>query len=205
MFILGITGGIGTGKSTVSRMLSAVGLSVIDADQISHDVTADGGRALPDIRELLGDSVFSTDGELYRPQVAGLIFQNHRLLDRYSYLVHRHIFAEIEARLAELEKDKVKACVLDVPIPVKEGFLDRCSYVIAIETAYDLRMQRLIDRGMELEDAKRRIQSQLLPESYRDIANMVLENNGTEEELYEKLKINVFPLFATRGIRLQVK
>jgi dephospho-CoA kinase len=202
MFILGVTGGIGTGKTTVASLLRSVGVQVIDADRIAHELTNTKGETPERIAAALGDDTVREDGSLDRQRVAELAFTNKRVLDTLSAIVHEEVVRVMDAQIEEARKKKVKVIALDVPIPVKRGFLDVADEVWAIAADDDTRILRLLKRGMDEKEAKRRIAVQMTREEYRDLAHVEIENNGSLIDLEEKVFSRLREALSERGISL---
>lgn len=202
MFILGVTGGIGTGKTTVASLLRSVGVQVIDADRIAHELTNTKGETPERIAAALGDDTVREDGSLDRQRVAELAFTNKRVLDTLSAIVHEEVVRVMDAQIEEARKKKVKVIALDVPIPVKRGFLDVADEVWAIAADDDTRIARLLKRGMDEKEAKRRIAVQMTREEYRDLAHVEIENNGSLIDLEEKVFSRLREALSERGISL---
>ncbi len=202
MFILGVTGGIGTGKTTVASLLRSVGVQVIDADRIAHELTNTKGETPERIAAALGDDTVREDGSLDRQRVAELAFTNKRVLDTLSAIVHEEVVRVMDAQIEEARKKKVKVIALDVPIPVKRGFLDVADEVWAIAADDDTRIARLLKRGMDEKEAKRRIAVQMTREEYRDLAHVEIENNGSLINLEEKVFSRLREALSERGISL---
>lgn len=160
MYIIGLTGGIASGKSTVAGMLRDLGAAVVDADQVSRALTASGGEALPAIREAFGDSVF--DGrKLNRRALADRIFADETARQKLNGLMHPRIFAGVQAELHALAKAGIPVAVVDMPLLVDAGF-DR--YVDALWVCTlpeDLQLSRLMARnGLPRDEALARLRSQ---------------------------------------------
>ncbi|HHX19052.1 MAG TPA: dephospho-CoA kinase [Clostridiaceae bacterium] len=202
MFVLGITGGIGTGKSVVASICRAAGIQVIDADDIAHELTDRASNTTARIAEVLGSDLIDDSGALLRGKMADLAFTNKRALDALSAIVHEDVVAAVDTRLKEAEKKKVKAVVLDAPIPVERGFIDHADQIWAITANENVRLERLRKRGMSDADALRRMRVQMSPEQYRKIAHFEIENNGTLLELEEKVHKLLRQEFGLRGIPL---
>jgi len=201
MFVIGITGGIGTGKTKVADIFRSRGARVLDADEISREVTGVGGAALPEIRSLLGNKAVDSDFSMNRKYVASLVFSDRTKLDQLSKIIHRHVLDQIAVEL-EAEREKgTKLIILDVPIPVRRGFLDLCNQVWVVSTDENIRLDRLIARGMDIEDAKRRMSMQMTREEYEDIADIVICNDGTEEDLLREVE-HIAAQLHERGIRI---
>ena len=202
MFVLGITGGIGCGKSTVSGYFRDRGVMVLDADEISRQVTDVGGVALPEIAELLGPRAITVQGALNRKYVASLVFSEKKKLDKLSSIIHRYVLSTIAEEIAKAAEKKVKLVVLDVPIPVRHGFVDVCNQIWVVSTRDDIRLERLVLRGMDRDDARKRMAMQMTREEYEELADIVLENDGTIDELIEKVEKAVVQELNERGIRI---
>ncbi|HHW93233.1 MAG TPA: dephospho-CoA kinase [Clostridiaceae bacterium] len=202
MFVLGITGGIGTGKSVVASICRAAGIQVLDADAIAHELTDRASDTTARIADVLGADLIDENGALIRDKMADLAFTDKRALDTLSAIVHEAVIATVDSRLEEAEKKKAKAIVLDAPIPVKRGFIDHADQIWVITSNDDIRLERLRRRGMSDSDALRRIRVQMSPEQYRKIADFEIVNNGTLLELEEKVHRLLRQEFGLRGIPL---
>lgn len=202
MFVIGITGGIGTGKSAVAKIFADKGVRVLDADEISREVTDVGGAAIEEIREWLGDKAIDSRGALNRKFVSSLVFSEKTKLDRLSAIVHRYVFSEIAESLRQEAEKLTKIVVLDVPIPVKNGFLDVCDQVWVVESDVSLRLNRLIERGMEEEDVLRRMSLQMTPEEYAELADVLIDNNADLDALRIQVEKHIKEQLHERGIRI---
>jgi len=203
MFIIGITGGIGCGKSAVADIAAQAGLPVLDADRLSHEVTAADGAAMPEIREAFGPRSVGEDGAMNRKWIAAMAFRDKPALDRLSAIIHRHVLERMAEQIEKYREQGAKALVLDVPIPVKHGFLDVCDQVWVVWAEDEIRIPRLVARGMSEEDARRRILMQMTREDYVDLADHVILNNGTREELDSEVRDPLERELVSRGIRLR--
>jgi dephospho-CoA kinase len=202
MFVLGITGGIGCSKSTVSGYFRDHGVRVLDADEISRQVTNTGGVALPEIAELLGSRAINSQGALNRKYVASLVFSEKKKLDKLSAIIHKYVLSTIAEEIVKEAEKKTKLLVLDVPIPVKHGFVDVCNQIWVVSTRDDIRLERLVLRGMDREDAQKRMAMQMTREEYEELGDVVLVNDGTIEELISQVEDAVKKELNERGIRI---
>ncbi|MEA4888239.1 MAG: dephospho-CoA kinase [Clostridiaceae bacterium] len=202
MFVIGITGGIGCGKSTAADICRQAGLPVIDADELSRAVTAENGAAIPELIEQFGSAVVNSQGSLDRQAMAALVFKNHRALDQLSAIVHRHVLSQMKEQVDKLAQKKVRAVVLDVPIPVKHGFLDICDQVWVVWADDAKRLERLRGRGMDENEARRRMAMQMTREEYTGLADHVIENNQGLDELTGRIRELLNQELGQRGIRL---
>lgn len=201
MFIIGITGGIGSGKSTVAGFCRQAGFTVLDADAISREVTLTGGSALSEIVEVFGESVLNNKGSLDRERIARSVFSDKRRLDQLSAIIHKYVIEEILSRVEKLKKSKEKAVFLDVPIPVKHGFMDISDQIWVVWAEDDVRVRRLRSRGMSKDEAKRRMQMQMTNEEYLRLADRQIDNSKDLNDLREQVSILLQQELASRGIR----
>jgi len=201
MFVLGITGGIGSGKSTVSRILEDRGLLVLDADEISRQVTAAGGKAVPVIAELFGPRAVLSDGSMNRKYVSGIVFEDKQGLDMLSSIVHKYVFAEMEERLGREREKGTKCVVLDVPIPVNK-FVDLCNQIWVVTCDIDVRLARLEKRGMPKDEALRRIDMQMTDDEYCELGDFAIDNSWDLDELNSKVDKLIKEQLHERGIRI---
>lgn len=202
MYIIGVTGGIGTGKSTVAKLLGLMGLPVLDADKISHDVTEKDGLAVAEVIETFGEGILDENGLIDRAKLGQLVFSDKNKLDRLSAIIHRRVIETIQIEVKKMEKKKVKACVLDVPIPVKEGFLDLSDLVLVVWARDEHRLKRLALRGMGADEALRRMSMQMNEEEYSQLADEVVRNDGSIEDLYAAVHVIAERELRSRGIPL---
>ena len=203
MFIVGITGGIGSGKSTLAQCFKDIGIQVVDADQISRDLTAHGGLVLPEIAKVFGDQVFDENGNLLRARLSEEVFKDKKKLDLLEKIVHQEVVREMQEQIAKAKKAKQQAIALDVPIPVKHGFLDTCDQIWCVWADQDIRLERLEKRGMTKAEALRRMQVQLDEESYRELSDHFLLNNGAINDLRKQAFQLIETEFSARGIHFE--
>ena len=202
MFVLGITGGIGTGKTTVASIVKAAGIPVLDADQISHELTSNPGPTLDKVFATFGEELKNEAGTLDRSKMADLVFHNKRALDQLESIIHEDVMNYIIAELEEARKNKVRVIALDVPIPVKHGFLDQADLVWVVTCSEEKRINRLIRRGLSREDAERRLAIQMTDAEYEAVGDFVISNDGSLEELYKKVREQLKFELESRGIKL---
>lgn len=200
MFVLGITGGIGSGKSTVSRYLADKGLIVIDADEISRQVTDVGGIAVPAIEEVFGKRAVKDDGSLNRKYVSGVVFKDKTKLDVLSTIIHKYVLDKMESDIQRYREKGVKCVVLDVPIPVNR-FVAMCNQIWVVTCDDDIRLSRLEGRGMDREDAQRRIAMQMTNDEYISIGEFSIDNSGSMEDTVKQVDVLIERELNGRGIR----
>jgi dephospho-CoA kinase len=184
MLRIGLTGGIGAGKSTVSAALAAHGAVVVDADRIAREVVERGSPGLEAVAAAFGPRVLTADGDLDRPALAALVFADPDARRRLDGIVHplvRRRAGELELAAREADPDAV--VVHDVPLLVETGQAASYDVVLVVEAAEDVRLPRLVARGLTEDDARARIAAQATDEQRRAVADVVLHNDGTPEEL----------------------
>ena len=201
MFVLGITGGIGSGKSTVSGILRDKGLLVLDADEISRKVTEPGGKALPVIAEKFGPRAVGANGVMNRKAVSSIVFSDKKKLDDLSSIIHQYVFEEMEEQVSKEKEKGTKCVVLDVPIPVKR-FTDMCDQIWVVTCDRDVRLARLAKRGLDKEEALRRIDMQMSDDEYCSLGDCSIDNSWELESLNEKVMRLVKGQLQSRGIRI---
>lgn len=184
MKVLGVTGGTGTGKSTVCKILAAQGGKIIDADRIANALQKKGTKAFEEIIEYFGEGILDTDGELNRRILGALVFNDPTALKALNSIVHKHVSVEMKKKAEEYRAEGADFAVLDVPIPIEDGFFDTADYVWAVVANDDLRIERLMARsGLNEKEAAARIGSQLSNREYSELADVTIDNEGTYEEL----------------------
>ncbi len=201
MFVLGITGGIGSGKSTVSGILREKGLLVLDADEISRKVTEPGGKALPAIAEEFGPKAVGVNGVMNRKAVSSIVFSDKKKLDDLSSIIHQYVFEEMEEQVAKEKEKGTKCVVLDVPIPVKR-FTDMCDQIWVVTCDRDVRLARLAKRGLDKEEALRRIDMQMSDDEYCSLGDYSIDNSWDMDSLNDKVMRLVKEQLHSRGIRV---
>jgi dephospho-CoA kinase len=172
MLRVGLTGGIGSGKSTVSTLLARHGAVVIDYDQLARDVVAPGSPALDEIASRFGRDVIAPDGTLDRPALGAIVFADPAALDALNAITHPAIQRLGAQRETAAGKDAV--VVHDNPLLVEMGGADRCDVVVVVDVA---------DRGMTEADARARIAAQASREQRTGAADLVIDNTGPVDEL----------------------
>lgn len=202
MFVIGITGGIGCGKSTAADYFRRRGVKVLDADEISREVTGKGGPAVKEIVDHFGPEIEAEPGVIDRRKLADLVFHDRKALDELSLIVHRYVIMSIQkAYKKELKKD-TKLLVLDVPIPVEEGFLDISDQILVVWADDDVRLERLEARGMSQKEAKDRMAMQMSKDEYQALGTHMIDNSESLEALKEQLDQYTKEELEVRGLRL---
>ena len=185
MKVLGVTGGSGSGKTVVCRILKEQGGKIIDADKITRNLQAPGQPVYNEIKEYFGNDIIAADGAIDRRKLGKIIFAEREQRSVLNRIVHTRVSQEIKKRIETYWKQgDVPFAVLDVPIPVEEGFFDTADCIWAVVANDDLRIARLMKR-MEIpeEEAQRRIAAQMTNREYEEIADVTILNETSVEEL----------------------
>lgn len=181
MLRIGLTGGIGSGKSTVSALLARRGAVIIDSDRIAREVVEPGTPGLAAVVEAFGPQVLTADGALDRPALAAVVFADPEARRTLDAIVH----PLVRARAKELAAAAPAGAVVvhDVPLLVETGQAGSYDVVLVVEACPETRVARLVQRGLAETDARARIAAQATDEQRRAVAHVVLDNSGTPEEL----------------------
>jgi len=202
MLLVGLTGGIGAGKSAVAARLAELGAIVIDSDRLAREVVAPGTEGLAEVVEAFGEGVLAPDGSLDRPAVARLVFGDDAARRRLEAIVHPRVRARAAEIAAAAPSDAV--VVNDVPLLVEAGLAAGFDLVIVVLADASTRVARLArDRGMAEAEARARIAAQATDDQRRAVADVVLHNDGTPDELREAVdrawREEILPRRESRG------
>lgn len=181
---IGITGGIGAGKSAVTDHLRAKGFAVIDADEVQREATRPGEIAMLRLEEEIGEDIFLEDGELDRPKLADLMFSDPSVLYVVNLILHSDIKERMERKIA-VEDGVV---FLSVPLLFESSERWNCDSVWLVTADESVRLSRTMARDNASEETIRaRMAAQMPEEEKRDLADVIIENNGSLNELYERV------------------
>jgi dephospho-CoA kinase len=184
--VVGLTGGIGSGKSTVAAMLGALGAFVIDCDGLGRQVIEPHGRAYARVVERFGPGIVRDDGQIDRGALAAIVFRDEDELAALNAISHPAIDAEIAERIADAPADQL--VVLDMAVLVETDLgAGQYDTVVVVETPLDVRLTRLEQRGMTEDDARARIASQATDEQRRAVADYVIDNGGDIGDLRDEV------------------
>ena len=189
MKIVGLTGGISSGKSTVSSYLKQLKIPVIDADEVARKVVEPNSQGAIEIRKAFGSDVFEEDGSLNRQKLGALIFSNaenrQKLDDLLQPLIKIMILEEIE----EYRQKGETMIVLDLPLLFEKQYEELCEEIIVVYIPRELQLERLMRRNQYTkQEALSRIDSQLSIEEKRKRATVLLDNQGTIQQLYHQVE-----------------
>ncbi|WP_032537791.1 dephospho-CoA kinase [Streptococcus mutans] len=179
--IIGIAGGIASGKSTITNYLRQKGYQVIDADQVVHDLQANGGRLYQALVNWLGTAILNEAGELNRPKLSQFIFSSPDNLAKSSQLQNAIIRQELETRRDQLAKTEA-IFFMDIPLLIEQNYRDWFDEIWLIAVSPETQIKRLKQRnGYSQEEAQQRLASQMPLQSKKVYADQIIDNNKTVE------------------------
>lgn len=184
MLRIGLTGGIGSGKSTVAAMLREAGFPVVDADQVARDNMAPGSPVLEAVADAFGRDILAEGGELDRAELARRAFVSQEKTQLLNGITHPAIREEAERRLSQFEAAGERAAVYDMPLLVELGLHETMDLTVVVDVDPEERVRRLVgSRGLDEQDARQRIERQIDDSTRKSHADVVIDNNGSVDEL----------------------
>ena len=191
---VGLTGGVASGKSTVSALLAELGAVVVDADLLAREVVAPGSDGLAAIVEVFGPEVLTADGELDRPAVGAIVFADEEKRRALEAIIHPRV--RVRGHELEAAADADAIVVHDIPLLAETGQANRFDAVVVVDVPVELQVERMVRlRGMTPADAEARIAAQATREQRLALATHVIDNTGTLEDL----RVRVAEVFEELG------
>ena len=185
MRVIGLTGGIGCGKSLAAQYFAELGALVIDADQLARAAIERGSQGFDEVVSFFGDSIL-TNGEIDRRALGELIFKDSEAKKRLENIVHPFVRREFEEAVVSLKSDET--LIYEIPLLVETGAQDRFDMVVTVESSLENRISRLHQRGMHISEIEGRIASQATREQRIEVADFLIENDGSEDELLRQVE-----------------
>jgi dephospho-CoA kinase len=189
MLTIGLTGGIGSGKSTVAKMLAELGAPSFDADKVGHEIYHPGGPAYRDVIAAFGDGIVAADGTIDRKKLGPIVFADPAQLKRLEAIVHPRMFQRMGEMVGEMRAKGVKApIVIEAAILIEAHWQPLFDEIWLVVAPREKVVQRVeLERGLKPEQTEARIKAQLSDEERRKEASLVIDNGGTIEELRVKV------------------
>ena len=189
MKIIGLTGGIASGKSTVATELRKHNIPVFDADEVSRNAVAKGSKGLAMVAEAFGAEYLTSDGEMDRAKVSAKVFSDKEALKTLEGILHKIVWDEAEAFMAQAKEADAKLAVLDVPLLIECNWHERvdCVWLVAVSKEQQIK-RAMIRSGMTEDEVKARIAAQMSLEDKKKFADVVLDNSGTLEATLEQVR-----------------
>ena len=184
-FVVGLTGGIGSGKSLAAQFFSQLGALVIDADQLARSVIERGSEGFDEVLLRFGDTILK-NGDIDRVALGQIVFENPQAKNDLEAIIHPRIRDEFEEAVASLNPGQI--LVYEIPLLVETNAADRFDYVVTVESQPELRKERLRARGMFHSDIEKRMASQATEAERRAVADCVITNDASEDELLRQVE-----------------
>lgn len=192
MITIGLTGGIASGKSTVSAELRRLGIPVFDADAVSRNAVAKGSKGLSLVAEVFGAAYLTAEGDLDRPKISQLVFNNKEALHTLESIIHKIVWSEAEAFLADCRAKESRLAVLDVPLLIECGWYKQVDRVWLVAVSRKQQIERAMLRsGMSEEEVTARIAAQMSLAEKKEYADVVLDNSGSLENTLESVHAEI--------------
>ncbi len=185
MRVIGLTGGIGCGKSLAAQYFSELGALVIDADQLARAAIERGSQGFDEAVSIFGDSILN-NGDIDRKSLGEIIFKDQVAKKKLEGIIHPYVRRQFEEAVASLKADET--LIYEIPLLVETGAQDRFDLVITVESDLENRISRLRQRGMHISEIEARIAAQATREQRVEIADFLIENDGTEDELLRQVE-----------------
>lgn len=185
MRVIGLTGGIGCGKSLAAQYFAELGALVIDADQLARAAIERGSQGFDEVISFFGDSILN-NGDIDRRALGELIFKDPEAKKKLESIIHPFVRQQFEEAVASLKSDE--NLVYEIPLLVETGAQDRFDLVVTVESELENRIARLRQRGMHVSEIEGRIASQATREQRVAVADYLIENDGTEDELLRQVE-----------------
>ncbi|MRG87668.1 dephospho-CoA kinase [Salinibacillus xinjiangensis] len=186
--VIGLTGSIATGKSTVSKMLKELGLPIVDADQISRDVVEPGEVAYQKIVKTFGKEILFEDETINRKQLGSIVFGNEEKRKQLNEIVHPEVRRQMLSQRDQYIQQGYRGVVLDIPLLFESKLTHFVDKIVVVYVNEETQLERLMNRDQSTkEEASQRINSQIPVEEKAAMADAVINNNGTRSETKEQL------------------
>lgn len=184
MLIVGLTGGIGSGKSTVANMFAQLGALTIDADQLARQVIEPGSAGFEEVIATFGNQIL-VDGEIDRAKLGAIVFKDAAKRKALEAIIHPRVQEELARKIATLSPGDI--LIYEIPLLVETGSADKFDYVITVESDVENRLDRLFERGLSDKEAERRIAAQASSAERAAVADSVIVNDGLRSELFAEV------------------
>ena len=195
MLVVGLTGGIGSGKSLAAQFFAELGALVIDADQLARDAIERGSDGFDELIATFGDSILS-NGLVDRRALGELVFRDLDAKKKLEAIIHPIVRREFEEAVQSLEQDQI--LIYEIPLLFETKAMERFDYIVTVEADMQLRKERLLKKGLRNSEVESRIAAQASREERVSIADQVFENNGSEDELLRSVE-NLWELLKMRS------
>jgi len=181
MLIVGLTGGIGAGKSTVANMFAQLGALTIDADQLARQAIEKGSPGFDEVISTFGEDILS-DGEIDRQRLGSIVFRDSSKRKELESIIHPRVQEALALKIKSLSPGDI--LIYEIPLLVETGSAGKFDYIITVESDIENRLDRLFERGLEEDEAQRRIAAQASQSERESVADYVVVNDGERADLF---------------------
>jgi dephospho-CoA kinase len=185
MLVVGLTGGIGAGKSTVAEYFARLGALVIDADQLARMAIERGSDGFADVMLRFGDEVI-VNGDIDRKKLAEIVFSDDGARKDLEAIIHPRVQALFAEAVADLDHDDI--LIYEIPLLVETGAAEKFDYIVTVESDIELRKERLLKKGLYISQIEKRMASQATEEARTAVADSVIRNDGDEDSLLRQVE-----------------
>jgi len=185
MLVVGLTGGIGAGKSTVAELFARLGALVIDADQLARMAIERGSDGFADVMLRFGEDVI-INGDIDRKKLAEIVFSDEQARKDLEAIIHPRVQALFAEAVADLDHDDI--LIYEIPLLVETGAAEKFDYVITVESEIELRKSRLLKKGLYISQIEKRMASQASEEARTAVADSIIRNDGDEDSLLRQVE-----------------
>jgi dephospho-CoA kinase len=185
MKIIALTGGIGSGKSTVAAILKDLGAVVVDSDKVAHEVR--DTAALGEVVEAFGKDILNPEGRIDRKKLARIVFHDPQALTRLNKIVHSKLEIEINNRIRIFKQQGIETLVIEIALISEAPWVERADYIWEVKAPRETTLKRLEERGMGQSEARARMAAQKPSEDSIERTLLIIENDGSIEDLREKV------------------
>ena len=196
MKVIALTGGIGAGKSLVANYFFSLGAEVIDADQLARQAIAQGSGGFEQVVKVFGAGVLS-DGDINRKALGAIVFSDPEKRQKLESIIHPIVQQELAAARSKLSEGQI--LIYEIPLLVETKAAAKFDSVITVEAPLESRIERLKGRGLDISEIEKRIASQATSDERKAVANYIIENDGTEEDLLHKVESVWMEINASRN------
>jgi len=197
MRVIALTGGIGCGKSLAAEYFADLGATVIDADQLARAAIERGSAGFDEVVSIFGDSILK-NGDIDRRALGELVFKEPALKVKLENIIHPWVRQEFEEAVASLKADET--LVYEIPLLFETGGQDRFDIVVTVESSMENRVTRLRARGLHISEIEARIAAQATREQRESVADFLIENDGSQDELLRKVE-NIWDELANKDVK----
>jgi dephospho-CoA kinase len=185
MLVVGLTGGIGAGKSTVAELFARLGALVIDADQLARMAIERGSDGFADVMLRFGDEVI-VNGDIDRKKLAEIVFSDEQARKDLEAIIHPRVQALFAEAVSDLDHDDI--LIYEIPLLVETGAAEKFDYIVTVESDIELRTERLLKKGLYISQIEKRMASQATEEARTAVADSVIRNDGDEDSLLRQVE-----------------